>query len=454
MFCLPPPLLTGREFEPAYLGPAWFIWMVLEMYDGPARSTGLLAARPSATVVSAVVAIVRMYELSADAASGLLPTEARPSDDKAALPFNVPVNMFIEACIEACMRPESVLTAMLPTPTVATMRRLLANIGRGLCTHAVARTRCCGAVYAYEVDGRGRATVMDDANLPSLLALPYLSPRWVGGETHARTRRFILGSHNPYRARGDKGKDGRAAFEGVGSPHTPAQYVWPLAMIAEGLTATDVATHLRVLEQLSASAVDEGMGANCPYDDLPSPYAAARCERHGTEASPSMGPPWRRRPCKRSPATAAAPQVAMRPRRHSPGWQRIPAAGYLHESFSVNDPRKFTRGWFAWPNAFLAEWADGLANGRALTPLPGMPPGAAAAADECLTMPHGYHDEQPPQDGLKPSTSKLPSVVVAQGCLLLCLCLALARTPLRRGLAACPRPRNPKQRSLIADRGE
>ena len=32
--------------------------------------------------------------------------------------------------------------------------------------------------------------------------------------------------------------------------------------------------------------------------------------------------------------------------------------GYLHEGFDVNDPSRFTRKWFTWPNSLFAEFVE------------------------------------------------------------------------------------------------
>jgi meiotically up-regulated gene 157 (Mug157) protein len=53
-----------------------------------------------------------------------------------------------------------------------------------------------GRVYAYEVDGKGNAVFTDDANVPSLLSLPYLGYAY-DEDVYANTRRFILSEDNP-----------------------------------------------------------------------------------------------------------------------------------------------------------------------------------------------------------------------------------------------------------------
>ena len=87
-----------------------------------------------------------------------------------------------------------------------------------------------GTIYAYETDGLGQHTLMDDANVPSLLSLPYLGYCAPDDPIYLNTRRWILSDQNPYFYRG-------AAAAGVGSPHTPPRYVWPIALAVQGLTS-------------------------------------------------------------------------------------------------------------------------------------------------------------------------------------------------------------------------
>ena len=100
-------------------------------------------------------------------------------------------------------------------------------------------------MYAYETDGFGKYNLMDDANIPNLTTLPYID--WCSSydPTYLATRRFTLSMDNPFYF------SGRYA-QGLGSPHTPYGFVWPLGIIGRALTATsriEVATAITTLAE-------------------------------------------------------------------------------------------------------------------------------------------------------------------------------------------------------------
>lgn len=100
-------------------------------------------------------------------------------------------------------------------------------------------------MYVYETDGLGNYNLMDDANIPNLTTLPYID--WCSSfdSTYLATRTFSLSMDNPFFF------SGRYA-EGLGSPHTPYDYVWPLGIIGRALTATssiEVATAITTLAE-------------------------------------------------------------------------------------------------------------------------------------------------------------------------------------------------------------
>ncbi|MBM6799913.1 glycoside hydrolase family 125 protein, partial [Coprobacillus cateniformis] len=87
-----------------------------------------------------------------------------------------------------------------------------------------------GKMYAYETDGYGNHVLMDDANVPSLLSIPYLGFTDYQDEVYQNTRQFVLSHENPYYYEGTRAK-------GIGSPHTWPQYIWPIALSMQGLTS-------------------------------------------------------------------------------------------------------------------------------------------------------------------------------------------------------------------------
>jgi meiotically up-regulated gene 157 (Mug157) protein len=118
-----------------------------------------------------------------------------------------------------------------------------------------------------------------DANVPSLLSLPYLGCCAANDPVYRRTRGFVLSSDNPYFFRG------RAA-EGIGGPHVGLNMIWPLGVTVRALTSTDDREILNCLRMLKTTHA-------------------------GT--------------------------------------------GFMHEAFDKDDPKKFTRSWFAWANTMFGE---------------------------------------------------------------------------------------------------
>ena len=91
---------------------------------------------------------------------------------------------------------------------------------------------------------------MDDANVPSLLGLPYLdsSP---DRELYARTRQFVWSARNPWFMSGKAG-------EGVGGPHIGRRNIWPMSQIIYALTSDSDAEIAGALRTLKASAGKTG----------------------------------------------------------------------------------------------------------------------------------------------------------------------------------------------------
>ena len=89
--------------------------------------------------------------------------------------------------------------------------------------YAIAEHLNFGQMYAFEVDGYGNQLFMDDANVPSLLSLPYLGAVRPDDPIYLNTRRFVLSESNPYFFRGK-------VAEGIGGPHVGKDMIWPLAI--------------------------------------------------------------------------------------------------------------------------------------------------------------------------------------------------------------------------------
>ena len=117
--------------------------------------------------------------------------------------------------------------------------------------YAVVNHPVWGKIYAFEVDGFGNALMMDDANAPSLLSLPYLCDVPLDDAVYQNTRRFVWSDSNPYFFKGKMA-------EGIGGPHIGYDMAWPMSLIMKALTSTDDAEIKSCVEMLMLT--DAGTG--------------------------------------------------------------------------------------------------------------------------------------------------------------------------------------------------
>lgn len=180
---------------------------------------------------------------------GLIYSMFRPSDDATIFPFLVPSNCF--AVVSLRQLSELWLKLQLPNDFAAACKTLADEIDAALQQYAVGSYNKKSPVFAYEVDGYGNALYMDDANIPSLLALPYLGYCKNDSPVYQNTREYILSSRNPYFYKGSAG-------EGIGGPHAGVNQIWPLAITMRGLS-TDNETELSTcIAMLKRSALGTG----------------------------------------------------------------------------------------------------------------------------------------------------------------------------------------------------
>ncbi|MEK8130709.1 glycoside hydrolase family 125 protein [Paenibacillus filicis] len=173
----------------------------------------------------------------------------RPSDDACQYGYLVPANMF---AVVALRYVKEIAAEVLGDAMLAEeAQELLTQIDEGIRAHAIVEHPDFGPVYAYETDGMGNFNLMDDANVPSLLSIPYLGYADAEDPLYLNTRRLILSKTNPYFYEG-------AAASGIGSPHTPVRYIWHIALAIQGMTATSREEQQRLLDLMEAT--DAGTG--------------------------------------------------------------------------------------------------------------------------------------------------------------------------------------------------
>jgi hypothetical protein len=217
---------------------------------------------------------------------GMIFSMFRPSDDACTYPLFVPANLF---AVVSLRQLAELASQVLKDPKLAQeAQALAAEVETALSKYGKTQQAKYSEIWAYEVDGYGNKLMMDDANAPGLLSLPYLGCCSIDDPLYRRTRQFVLSEANPYFFRG-------TAAEGVGGPHVGLNMIWPMSIIIRALTSRDDAEIRQCLRWL----------------------------RNTTAGT-----------------------------------------GFMHESFQKDNPKVFTRPWFAWANTLFGELTVRLASER------------------------------------------------------------------------------------------
>lgn len=161
---------------------------------------------------------------------GLISSAFRPSDDATTFGFLVPSNFM---AVSSLRKAAEILSTVNGEQELAAGCTAMADeVSAALQQHAVVEHPVYGKIYAFEVDGFGSVQLMDDANVPSLLAMPYLGDVERTDPIYENTRRFVWSTDNPYFWRGPAG-------EGIGGPHIGVEMIWPMSIMMRAFTSTD-----------------------------------------------------------------------------------------------------------------------------------------------------------------------------------------------------------------------
>jgi meiotically up-regulated gene 157 (Mug157) protein len=182
--------------------------------------------------------------------TGMIWGAFRPSDDRVKYPFNVPQNMFAAVALEEIGK---IAADGYGDPHMAYgADELAASVRGGIERYGKVYDFRYGWIYAYEVDGRGGFELMDDANLPNLVAAPLWEYVSLYDPIYQNTRRFVLSTDDPYFYSGKYAT-------GLGSPHTPTGWIWPLGMTSQALTSQDVSEVATLIKSIAATGGTDGL---------------------------------------------------------------------------------------------------------------------------------------------------------------------------------------------------
>ena len=191
---------------------------------------------------------------------GLICSAFRPSDDATTFQFLIPSNFF---AVTSLRKAAEILRTVNRNETLAQECTLLAQeVEEALQKYAVYNHPKYGKIYAFEVDGFGNQLLMDDANVPSLLAMPYLEDVDINDPIYQNTRRFVWSEDNPYFFKGKAG-------EGIGGPHVGYDMIWPMSIMMKAFTSQDDQEIKACIEMLMTTDAGTGFMHESFHKDNP-----------------------------------------------------------------------------------------------------------------------------------------------------------------------------------------
>ena len=195
--------------------------------------------------------------------TGLIWSGFRPSDDACVYGYLIPSNMFAHVILGYIKEISAIVPGMEKIGEKA--EAMAKTVKAAIEEYGITRIEGFGDVYAYEVDGFGQYNLMDDANVPSLLAMDYIGYKPENPEVAENTRRMILSEKNPYYYSGTKAA-------GIGSPHTPINYIWHISLAMQGLTVHTKEEKYQVIHRLMDTDGGKGLMHEGFHVDNPAQY--------------------------------------------------------------------------------------------------------------------------------------------------------------------------------------
>ncbi len=194
---------------------------------------------------------------------GLIVSSFRPSDDATLFGFLIPSNLFAVTSLRQLA--EMMHTIKQNDSFARQCEELADEVEKAIEKYGIVEHPVFGKVYAFEADGFHNHVCMDDANVPSLLALPYLGCVQIDDPIYQNTRKLVLSEYNPYFFKGKAG-------EGIGGPHIGFNYIWPMSIIMRCNTTHDKEEIRKCVRMLRDTDAETGFMHESFHKDDPTKF--------------------------------------------------------------------------------------------------------------------------------------------------------------------------------------